>query len=52
MSPFEEVARINNRMPVIFPQNQIENWTNPNANPTELLQFAVTNMYTEKISSE
>ena len=51
MPPSEEIAKIHDRMPVIFPKDQIENWINPKADPNELLQFALTDMYTEKVSS-
>ena len=51
MPPSDEVAKIHDRMPVILPKEQIINWINPNSNPSELLQFALTDMYTEKVSS-
>jgi len=51
MSPSEEVAKIHDRMPVIFSKSQIENWINPKSNPKELLAFAIKDMYTEMVSS-
>ena len=50
-SPSEEVSIIHNRMPVIFPKEQVESWISPNSDPNEIIKYAQNDMYTEKILS-
>lgn len=52
MPPSDEVAKIHDRMPVIFPKDLIINWINPNYNPSEIIKYALSDMYTEKLSSK
>lgn len=47
MPPSEEVSKIHNRMPIIFSKEQVENWINPNVDPSELHKYALTDMYTK-----
>lgn len=46
--PSPELSEIHDRMPLILPENKIDEWISPSANPKELLPFAVTNMIIEK----
>ena len=46
--PSEELARIHDRMPLIFPKDMIDEWIRPDAKPEELIQFALTDMVFEK----
>ena len=46
--PSEELAQIHDRMPLILPKEQIDEWIRPNAKPEELLAFALTDMVMEK----
>lgn len=46
--PSEELARIHDRMPLIFPKDIIDEWIRPDAKPEELIQFALTDMVFEK----
>ena len=46
--PSEELAQIHDRMPLILPKEQIDEWIRPNAKPVKLLAFALTDMVMEK----
>ena len=44
----EDLRKIHDRMPLIFPQDKIGAWIDPNTKPEELLQYALTDMVFEK----
>ena len=46
--PTEELRRIHDRMPLIFPKDLIDDWIRPDTNPKDLLQFAVSDLVAEK----
>ena len=46
--PGESVAFIHDRMPLILPEAEINNWIDPNRNPHMLLEAALTDMVYEK----
>lgn len=46
----KELYRINDRMPLLLPVKQAEEWVKPNAKPDELIKYAVTDMVAEKLS--
>ena len=50
--PSAELKMIHNRMPLILPANMINAWINPEANPDDILQYALTDMIIEKAGEE
>ncbi len=46
--PSEELSRIHDRMPLMLPEDLIEEWINPDAKPEELTKYALTDMVFEK----
>ncbi len=46
--PVGELAEIHDRMPLILPENRIDEWINPDSDPGTLLPYALTDMYVEK----
>lgn len=46
--PVVELAEIHDRMPLILPENRIDEWINPDSDPGTLLPYALTDMYVEK----
>lgn len=46
--PTEELRRIHDRMPLIFPKDLIDDWIRPDINPKDLLQYAVSDLVAEK----
>ena len=46
--PTDELRRIHDRMPLIFPKERIDEWIDPRSNPEELLRFEMTDMVVEK----
>lgn len=46
--PGEALAKIHNRMPVILPEEAIDDWIRPNADPDEIVEHALTDMILEK----
>lgn len=46
--PTEELRRIHDRMPLIFPKDLIDDWIRPDTNPKDLLQYAVSDLVAEK----
>lgn len=46
--PSEELSRIHDRMPLILPENLIDDWINPDTKPETLLPMSLTNMAIEK----
>ncbi len=45
--PTAELRRIHDRMPLILPENRIEEWIRPDGRPEELLSSAVTDLFAE-----
>ena len=46
--PSEELGRIHDRMPLILPEERIDEWINPDSKPEDLLSYALTDMIMEK----
>ena len=46
--PGEEIRFIHDRMPLILPENYVDEWIRPSANPEELIAAAMTDMAFEK----
>ena len=46
--PGEEICFIHDRMPVILPEERIEEWIRPDGNPEKLLVQALTEMVYEE----
>ena len=46
----ESTAFLHERMPVILPKEAAEQWIDPNRNPHTLMECALTDMITEKVS--
>lgn len=46
--PTDELRRIHDRMPLILPQDLIDDWIRPDTNPKDLLQYAVSDLVVEK----
>ena len=45
--PTVELSRIHDRMPLILPEDKIEEWINPSSDPEELIHHALTDMIIE-----
>ena len=50
--PSESVRLIHDRMPMILPQDKINDWISPETDPTTMLIHALDDMITEKIITE
>lgn len=48
--PPEELLGIHDRMPVIMPEEAVNDWINPSSNPMAVLPKHITEMYFEQIS--
>ena len=46
--PGEDIRFIHDRMPLILPENYVEEWIRPDAKPEELVEAALTEMVFEK----
>jgi putative SOS response-associated peptidase YedK len=46
--PSDELRRIHDRMPLILPENLINDWIRPDSKPEELISYALTDMIYEK----
>lgn len=46
--PTEKLRKIHDRMPLVLPYDAIDDWINPNSNPSALLERTVTEMVVEK----
>ena len=46
--PSPELRKIHDRMPVILPQEMVENWIKPDAEAGELVKEAITDVVFEK----
>ena len=49
--PSEELKRIHDRMPLILPEEKIDEWIRPDSDPENLLPYALTDMIFEKYTS-
>ena len=43
-----ELAKIHDRMPVMLPENLINDWINPSSNPDEIIRYSLSDMVIEK----
>ena len=50
--PSESVRFIHDRMPMILPQDKINDWISPETNPTTMLKYALDDMISEKVIEE
>jgi len=48
--PSEEIRFIHDRMPLMLPDQCIDEWINPTANPAEIIQNAQTDILFERVS--
>ena len=48
--PSDEIRFIHDRMPLILPENYVDEWIRPNANPAEIIQAAQTDILYERVS--
>ncbi|WP_036613526.1 SOS response-associated peptidase [Oribacterium sp. P6A1] len=46
--PTAELAKIHDRMPVMLPENLINDWINPSSNPDEIIRYSLSDMVIEK----
>ncbi len=46
--PSDEISRIHDRMPLIMPEEKIDEWISPDSKPEDLLSYALTDMIMEK----
>jgi putative SOS response-associated peptidase YedK len=46
--PTEELSRIHDRMPLILPEDKIDDWISPDNDPDALIGYALTDMIAEK----
>ena len=46
----EELSGIHDRMPLILPEDLIGEWIRPDADPRDLIRYALTDMVTEKVT--
>ena len=46
--PTEDLRRIHDRMPLILPEDRIDEWINPLTNPKDILRYSITDMVMEK----
>ena len=49
-SPTEKLSRIHDRMPLMLPEDKIDEWISPASKPEELIAFSQTEMIAEKAS--
>ncbi|MCR5032244.1 MAG: SOS response-associated peptidase, partial [Lachnospiraceae bacterium] len=45
--PSEELSHFHDRMPLILPEEMIDNWISPQAVPEDLMKYALTDMVYE-----
>ncbi len=46
--PTEELSRIHDRMPLMLPEDKIDDWISPDNDPDALIEYALTDMIAEK----
>ena len=44
----DPLRRIHDRMPLILPEDRIDEWINPLTNPKDILRYSITDMVMEK----
>ncbi len=49
-APTEELSRIHDRMPLILPEESINEWIRPDTKPDDIIPYALTRMIAEKNS--
>ena len=47
--PTENLRQIHDRMPLMLPEDKVDEWINPSSNPEELIHFALSDVVAEKI---
>ena len=47
--PSDDLRCIHDRMPLILPKNMIDGWIDPHSEPSELLQYALTEVFMEAV---
>ena len=50
--PSEELSRIHDRMPLIMPEDKIDEWISPSSQPEDLLNYALTDMIAERATGK
>ena len=48
--PSEELKRLHDRMPVMLPENKIKDWIRPDHNAEDLVRYALTDVFIEKVT--
>jgi putative SOS response-associated peptidase YedK len=51
MQPTEELKKLHDRMPVMLPENMIDDWIRPDKRADDLVRYAQTEVFIEKVSS-
>ena len=46
--PTEDLRKIHDWMPLILPEDRIDEWINPHTNPKDILRYSITDMVMEK----
>ena len=47
-NPTAELSRIHDRMPLMLPEDRIEEWISPSSKPEDVIHYALTDMIIEK----
>lgn len=47
--PTESLSVIHDRMPLILPEDKVDEWINPSSNPNEIINYALSDIVAEKI---
>lgn len=50
--PSDQLRKIHDRMPLILPENKIEDWINPTSSPDTQLQYALDDVILEKVKPD
>ncbi len=48
--PSEEIRFIHDRMPLILPEEKIDDWIRPDSRPEDIIGAAITDLYYEKVT--
>ena len=51
MEPTEELSKIHDRMPLILPEEKIDEWITPSSKPEEIIPYALSDMIMEKVGA-
>lgn len=49
-TPSEALMKIHDRMPVVLPQEAVDDWIRPDSNPDQIVNASITDMVVEKAS--